>query len=165
MIDRIASILNRLPKLLCLWPYPARRYVAGGGPNGASIPSRWDVGSDSGALLMRHFASPTVDRSQTEVGDTQPGLFRREALTTGPAGTVGNLFADLRRLIVARSSVRIRSAIFRARAWRSTARKAMLSGSYIASTRTSTSLRRTAFTTHRGSRRCPVREWWSFIFG
>ncbi len=30
--------------------------------------------------------------------DNQLGLFRRESLSTGPAGTVGNLFADLRRV-------------------------------------------------------------------
>ena len=38
------------------------------------------------------FVDPDVDR------EPRLGLFRREALSTGPAGTIGNIFADLRRM-------------------------------------------------------------------
>jgi AraC-like DNA-binding protein len=45
---------------------------------------------------MRHSATPILD-SQFE-SESQPGLFRCETLNNGPAGTIANLFADLRRL-------------------------------------------------------------------
>jgi AraC-like DNA-binding protein len=38
-----------------------------------------------------------MDHSRA-AAEYQPALFRRESLTTGPAGTVTNLFADLRRI-------------------------------------------------------------------
>ncbi|HEU5443083.1 MAG TPA: helix-turn-helix transcriptional regulator [Steroidobacteraceae bacterium] len=40
----------------------------------------------------------TPFRGSLEMGGLQPGLFRREALSSGPAGTMTQLFADLRRV-------------------------------------------------------------------
>lgn len=52
---------------------------------------------------MRAVTHPSVSEgsdpaAETPVERSEPGLFRREALMTGPAGTVSNLFADLRCL-------------------------------------------------------------------
>jgi AraC-like DNA-binding protein len=47
---------------------------------------------------MRQFPHAVTRRSPGESGKPQLGLFRREALSTGPAGTVVNLFADLRQV-------------------------------------------------------------------
>jgi AraC-like DNA-binding protein len=47
---------------------------------------------------MQHFTGRMLGSLPADAGEAQLGLFRREALASGPAGTVGNLFADLRRL-------------------------------------------------------------------
>jgi len=47
---------------------------------------------------MRHLLDPIVSSAPAGASETKLGLFRREALETGPAGTVSNLFADLRRV-------------------------------------------------------------------
>jgi AraC-like DNA-binding protein len=47
---------------------------------------------------MRQFSNPIVSPPADGAIETELGLFRREVLGTGPAGTVSNLFADLRRV-------------------------------------------------------------------
>jgi AraC-like DNA-binding protein len=48
---------------------------------------------------MRHVIGPAVPVDGAAVAsDASLGLFRRESLSNGPAGTVRNLFADLRRV-------------------------------------------------------------------
>ena len=47
---------------------------------------------------MRVFPNRVVSPAAEGSVETELGLFRREVLSTGPAGTVSNLFADLRRV-------------------------------------------------------------------